>query len=44
MMSFVTEYAVSTNLISFAPAKAGLFGWPQEGPEAEVVKGMVVGD
>ncbi|HET7417253.1 MAG TPA: AAA family ATPase [Solirubrobacterales bacterium] len=38
------EYAVSTNLISWVPAKAGFFGWPQDGPEAEVVESMVPGD
>jgi energy-coupling factor transporter ATP-binding protein EcfA2 len=42
----VTEYAVSTNLISWAPARAEepLFGWPQGVPEAEVVQRMVPGD
>src|SRR5215210_571678 len=40
----MTEYAISTNLISYAPAKAGIFGWPQNGPEGEVVQGMAVGD
>ena len=40
----MTEYAISTNLISYAPAKAGIFGSPQGGPEAEVVQGMAVGD
>jgi 5-methylcytosine-specific restriction enzyme B len=38
------EYAISTNLISWVPAKVGLFGWPQDGPEAEVVEAMVPGD
>ena len=38
------EYAISTNLISWVPAKRGLFGWPQNGPEAEVVESMVPGD
>lgn len=40
------EYAVSTNLISWAPARAEkpLFGWPKDGPEADVVKRMAVGD
>jgi MoxR-like ATPase len=36
----LAEYAVSTNLISWVPAKVGLFGWPQDGPEAEVVEAM----
>lgn len=42
----MTEYAVSTNLISWAPARAEdpLFGWPKDGPEADVVKRMAVGD
>lgn len=38
------EYAISTNLISWVPAKVGMFGWPQDGPEAEVVESMVPGD
>lgn len=40
----MAEYAISTNLISWVPAKAGFFGWPQNGPEAEVVESMVPGD
>lgn len=40
----MTEYAVSTNLISWVPAKVGIFGWPQDGPEAEIVDGMRPGD
>jgi MoxR-like ATPase len=36
----LAEYAISTNLISWVPAKAGIFGWPQDGPEAEVVDAM----
>lgn len=42
----VTEFAVSTNLISWAPAQAEhpFFGWPQNGPEAEVVQQMAPGD
>ena len=36
----VAEYAISTNLISWVPAKKGIFGWPQDGPEAEVVDSM----
>lgn len=42
----MTEFAVSTNLISWAPAQAEqpFFGWPQDGPEAEVVQRMVPGD
>lgn len=42
----MTEFAVSTNLISWAPAQVEqpFFGWPQDGPEADVVKRMVPGD
>jgi MoxR-like ATPase len=42
----MTEWAVSTNLISFAPAQADppIFGWPQDGAEAQVVATMKPGD
>jgi MoxR-like ATPase len=40
----MAEYAISTNLISWVPAKRGLFGWPQDGPEAETVEAMRPGD
>ena len=42
----MTEWAVSTNLISFAPAQADppIFGWPQDGAEAQVVATMEPGD
>jgi hypothetical protein len=40
----LTEYAISTNLISWVPAKAGLFGWPMDGAEAETIEGMRPGD
>ncbi len=42
----MTEWAVSTNLISFAPAQADppVFGWPQDGAEAQVVATMEPGD
>lgn len=40
----MAEYAISTNLISWAPAKASIFGWPQDAPEAEVVDAMQPGD
>ena len=40
----MAEYAISTNLISWVPAKKKLFGWPQDGPEAEVVDAMAPGD
>jgi 5-methylcytosine-specific restriction enzyme B len=40
----MAEYAISTNLISWVPARSGMFGWPQDGPEAEVVEAMQPGD
>jgi AAA domain (dynein-related subfamily) len=47
----MAEYAVSTNLISWVPAKGSadskdppMFGWPQEGPEAETVEELNPGD
>jgi MoxR-like ATPase len=40
----LAEYAISTNLISWVPAKVGIFGWPMDGPEAEVVEAMRPGD
>jgi MoxR-like ATPase len=40
----MTEYAISTNLISWVAAKANVFGWPQDGAEAEVVDAMQPGD
>lgn len=40
----MAEYAISTNLISWVPAKKNIFGWPQDGPEAEVVDAMRPGD
>lgn len=40
----MTEYAISTNLISWVPAKRGRFGWPADGPESEVVEAMQPGD
>jgi MoxR-like ATPase len=40
----LAEYAISTNLISWVPAKKNIFGWPQDGPEAEVVDAMRPGD
>lgn len=42
----MTEWAVSTNLISFAPAQGDppIFGWPQDGAEAQVVAAMEPGD
>ena len=42
----MTEYAVSTNLMSWGPARVEqtLFGWPSDGPEADVVRQMGLGD
>lgn len=40
----MADYTVSTNLISWIPAMHGLFGWPDDGHEAEVIRGMNVGD
>src|SRR5690349_17218317 len=40
----MAEYAISTNMISWVPAQAGLFGWPKDAPEAETVDGMNPGD
>jgi hypothetical protein len=40
----VADYTVSTNLISWIPAKHGIFGWPDTGQEAEVIRGMEPGD
>jgi MoxR-like ATPase len=40
----VAEYAISTNLISWVPAKRNFFGWPQDDAEAEVIEGMGAGD
>lgn len=38
------EYAVSTNLISWVPIQAGIFGWPAQTPEAELIEAMDPGD
>lgn len=40
----MSEYAISTNLISWVPAKAGIFGWPMDGAEAETIEAMRPGD
>lgn len=42
--SLVTDYAISTNLIVWAAAKGGIFGWPDDGLEADAVAQMVPGD
>lgn len=40
----MADYTVSTNLISWIPAQHGIFGWPLDGREAEVIRGMEPGD
>jgi MoxR-like ATPase len=40
----MTDYAVSTNLISWPPAAVGFFGWPLDGPEGELVRKLNPGD
>lgn len=40
----MTDYTISTNLISWVPAKAGIFGWPAGGAEAEAIEAMRPGD
>jgi hypothetical protein len=40
----VADYSVSTNLISWIPAMHGIFGWPDGGNEADVIRGMRIGD
>jgi energy-coupling factor transporter ATP-binding protein EcfA2 len=40
----MADYTVSTNLISWIPAHHGMFGWPTDGHEAEVVREMDPGD
>jgi DNA polymerase III delta prime subunit len=42
--SGMADFTVSTNLIGWVPAKAGLFGWPIDGPEAEIIDSMQIGD
>lgn len=36
----MADYTVSTNLISWIPAQHGIFGWPTNGHEAEMIRGM----
>lgn len=40
----MADWTVSTNLISWIPAKDGVFGWPTDGLEAEAVRSMQPGD
>jgi energy-coupling factor transporter ATP-binding protein EcfA2 len=44
MVCVVAEFTISTNLISWVPAKRGVFGWPMDGAEAEVIETMRLGD
>lgn len=40
----MAEYALSTNLYTFAQAEQGFFGWPADSGEAEVIRAMQPGD
>ena len=42
----MTDFVISTNLISWVPARSNnpFFGWPQDGAEAELIDGMRPGD
>ena len=40
----MTGFTISTNLISWVVAEKGLFGWPSDMPEAEVIDTMRAGD
>jgi MoxR-like ATPase len=40
----MADFTVSTNLISWVAAKKGIFGWPGDSAEAEVIDGMRAGD
>jgi MoxR-like ATPase len=40
----MTDFTISTNLISWVVAKRDIFGWPSEQPEAEVIEAMRPGD
>lgn len=40
----MADYAISTNLISWVLASDGIFGWPLDGAEAEVIESMEIGD
>lgn len=40
----MVEYALSTDLYTFAQATKGFFGWPSDTGEAEVIKKLELGD
>ena len=40
----MADYTVSTNLISWIPAMHGVFGWPRNGAEADLIQNMNIGD
>src|SRR3954453_12558021 len=40
----MSDYALSTNLYSFAQAQLGFFGWPINTGEAEMIKKLQPGD
>jgi MoxR-like ATPase len=40
----MADFTVSTNLIGWVPAKMNYFGWPIDGPEAEIIDAMQIGD
>jgi MoxR-like ATPase len=40
----VPDFTISTNLISWVAAKRGIFGWPSDMAEAEVIDTMEAGD
>lgn len=40
----MTDFTASTNLIGWVAAKVGLFGWPEDGAESEIVETMQIGD
>jgi MoxR-like ATPase len=40
----MSDYALSTNLYTFAQAEQGFFGWPNDTGEAETIKKLAPGD
>jgi len=40
----MADWALSTNLFTFAQVSLGFFGWPASAPEGEVIRQMVPGD
>jgi MoxR-like ATPase len=40
----MADWALSTNLFTFAQVSLGFFGWPASAPEGEVIRQMAVGD